>query len=839
MSISNIWITEEYQEKIEELFKKLNVFEVASFFEKHQFRDADKQTEENTQDHDITIVNDSGFEVFIEHLSCYFSDISSTVVSSGFVADTSKVSKELADRSHMGTSWDPEKRAQQEIAGFGQYVQEVYDTLKGHATSIVQKNFLDTEIKRFQDSFAKKYNDLLARKGRTMSTFITGGSNFNVRKADKANDSERKAYDEMIEFRDRAQAAILRELKKMAIGEAGGELEVLKKKIADAKRNHEFMVKTNAIVRKKSTTEQKVKEIQALSPISDKTIHEILTPDYMGRIGFPAFALSNDTANIHRMEGRVLELEKKEVTELADTAFPGGTISDNKAEDRTQIFFDKKPEQAMIDKLKGAGWRWSPRFGSWQRKRTDAAIDSARRILGLPLEASKFITPKQAQSYEEQQKPTENLYLTNTAQGITATNGVDKFLVLADTAKPFLEKISYWNSLTLKPFKVIIFKDNPEYNKIFTFFKANNIEIKKPVPIQPNPSSEDYKAGYNLGIQGRSYPPVPAWTDQGKIDYAAGYTEGKRILYEQDTRKEESIEEIWGKVQPDDEELYGSIEQQMAEEEELEAKWKKEATPIFGQPIKPKETETVVILPPSQTINAYEFGKDYDRIKELIHKGGAEALEEAKRLIEAKESQLTDADRFELADLLRYAEEGLRPMKAPERIHKPAKPKPEISTTRSRARKQKKAEGDEEGEEEESIPTIKRYSFNNLADANEFFKKNWQGIPEMIRVGVPEWIETRKKAAVGKLSSNAVFALGNALEYAMLPIKKPEVRGLVAMDLFHKTKWLIVEHGLDFATKEYDWQKQYGFYKNSIKVDIETFKKDVLHAVNSLDFKIT
>lgn len=73
MAVSNIWVTDDYREKVEELFEDLNVFEVSKFFEKHRFRDADEQTDENTNDHDITIVDDAGFDVFVEHLGCYFS----------------------------------------------------------------------------------------------------------------------------------------------------------------------------------------------------------------------------------------------------------------------------------------------------------------------------------------------------------------------------------------------------------------------------------------------------------------------------------------------------------------------------------------------------------------------------------------------------------------------------------------------------------------------------------------------------------------------------------------------------------------------------------------------
>jgi type I restriction-modification system DNA methylase subunit len=335
-----------------------------------------------------------------------------STVSSGFVPDKTKVSPELAARSHMGTSWDPERRAQQEIAGFAGYVQEVHDNLKSYASTEAQKAFLDTEIKRFQDSFANKYNTLLAAKGRTMSTFITGGSGFNVRRAEKANDAEHNKYLEMIEFRDRAQAAILRELKKMAVEEAGGELEVLTKKVSDAKKNHEFMVKANVIIRKNIPDEQKIKEIQALAPISEITIRKLLVPDFAKRIGFADYVLTNDNANIKRMEERVKELEKKEVTALADVEFTGGVIHDAKDDDRIHIIFDKKPDETMIETLKGSGWRWAPSVGAWSRKRTDAAIDSARRIVGLPLEAPKFVTPKvdpTKEMFEDIKKDKEHL----------------------------------------------------------------------------------------------------------------------------------------------------------------------------------------------------------------------------------------------------------------------------------------------------------------------------------------------------------------------------------------------------------------------------------------------
>jgi hypothetical protein len=72
MTISNIWTTQEYKEKIEALLEDKNVFERNTFFETHQYRDIDEKTEENTNDHDISVYDEMTFDVFVEHLSCYF-----------------------------------------------------------------------------------------------------------------------------------------------------------------------------------------------------------------------------------------------------------------------------------------------------------------------------------------------------------------------------------------------------------------------------------------------------------------------------------------------------------------------------------------------------------------------------------------------------------------------------------------------------------------------------------------------------------------------------------------------------------------------------------------------
>ena len=103
-----------------------------------------------------------------------------------FRSNRNLISKSLADSSHRHTSFDPEKRAEQEIQGFVDHIQNVYDSMQKYAKTDAQKELLDTEMERYQAGYATKYNADLAAKGRTFSSMITGGSKFPTRRHEKA-----------------------------------------------------------------------------------------------------------------------------------------------------------------------------------------------------------------------------------------------------------------------------------------------------------------------------------------------------------------------------------------------------------------------------------------------------------------------------------------------------------------------------------------------------------------------------------------------------------------------------------------------------------------------------
>ena len=83
------------------------------------------------------------------------------------------------------------------------------------------------------------------------------------------------------------------------------------------------------------------------------------------------------------MKERVKEMGAREDTPTTEITFAGGTIIDNNEDDRVQIFYDDEPDDATRSMLKGAGWHWSPSNRAWQRKRTNAAMYSAKQITGV------------------------------------------------------------------------------------------------------------------------------------------------------------------------------------------------------------------------------------------------------------------------------------------------------------------------------------------------------------------------------------------------------------------------------------------------------------------------
>jgi hypothetical protein len=101
----------------------------------------------------------------------------------------------------------------------------------------------------------------------------------------------------------------------------------------------------------------------------------------LGRLGFPGYALQNNSANIRRMKERLSSLERSASRETSETDHNGIRVVENVEENRVQIIFPGKPDSSVRSLLKSNGFRWSPMNGAWQRHLNSSGKYAAQRII--------------------------------------------------------------------------------------------------------------------------------------------------------------------------------------------------------------------------------------------------------------------------------------------------------------------------------------------------------------------------------------------------------------------------------------------------------------------------
>jgi len=110
--------------------------------------------------------------------------------------------------------------------------------------------------------------------------------------------------------------------------------------------------------------------------------HRFFSQDYAGRVGFPNYALTNNSANIRRLEKRLAAIQNTQNDETTEERFTNGVcLVDNVEANRLQIFFPEIPSEEIRRELKRNGFHWSPTVGAWQRHRSNRAMYLAKLIL--------------------------------------------------------------------------------------------------------------------------------------------------------------------------------------------------------------------------------------------------------------------------------------------------------------------------------------------------------------------------------------------------------------------------------------------------------------------------
>lgn len=233
---------------------------------------------------------------------------------------------------------------------------------------------IDALLDRYARKLAENINQRYSIDGRVPSILIAGGSNFPVRQKNKQNAARDRNMGEYMEIE-----GILDKIRSTGMGGISADealaVEKLEAKLEGLKAEQKSMKAVNAYYRKHKTLEG----CPSLTADQAAQLQASMARDWRkDPVPYPAYMLSNNNANIHRVQQRIDDLKNR--AEFVGWKFPGGEAVVNEGENRLQLIFDEKPTAEQRQELKSNGFRWAPSQGAWQRQLNKNAIYAADRI---------------------------------------------------------------------------------------------------------------------------------------------------------------------------------------------------------------------------------------------------------------------------------------------------------------------------------------------------------------------------------------------------------------------------------------------------------------------------
>lgn len=302
--------------------------------------------------------------------------------------------------AHRFTSMVPEDRGRQEREEYARILTSDRENLAKLANTTENLATLETEFARYREGYRRHTLACLAARSRCASTMVTGGSNFNVRRNNKRNQSADNRGRECLEFRTRALDAIRKtlcpELRPIMSGDADA-VERLREKISAAEAEQAKMKAANAAIRKNAKA-GKTAQVAALVALgyTETMAGQVVAPDSFGNIGFPSYEMTNGGANIRRMRERLVSLERvKAVKDSVETG-AAGKVEVCPGENRVRLVLPGKPDDATRALLKSRGFRWAPSLGCWSGYVSDRTVQTAREVAQVAPAAAPEAVPQEA-----------------------------------------------------------------------------------------------------------------------------------------------------------------------------------------------------------------------------------------------------------------------------------------------------------------------------------------------------------------------------------------------------------------------------------------------------------
>lgn len=283
--------------------------------------------------------------------------------------------KELAYRSFYWTSFSPDKRAEQTIK---EHEKQINDDLL---------NIPDEQKERYISNYKKYFSAWLSAHSRCASSVITGGSGFNVRRAEKANASEHNRMMEFLDWREKALKAIAKKIeenKPQSVKNSENWERLQANILSSAATIHGINTGIESGYSKAlfvSNIYQKVEtyakhgdvEIVSAALEEIRKFNETMSVVITERHKF--FKLLEVAENVKATKESNSERENSEIT------IPGGKVIQNWKENRLQIIFDSKPDYDTIQELKKWGFKWAPSSMAWQRFNNNNSIFALKQII--------------------------------------------------------------------------------------------------------------------------------------------------------------------------------------------------------------------------------------------------------------------------------------------------------------------------------------------------------------------------------------------------------------------------------------------------------------------------
>ncbi len=266
-------------------------------------------------------------------------------------------------------------------AEYQRYVNKAYDLAEQVAEARPDEaKRVYALAERYSKKMAENMNDSSRIGMMCPSVMISGAGNFPIKKKEKQNAAADRNHQQFNEIQ-----GILAKMESILHGKgvikSGDEraVEKLEEKLEGLKENQEAMKAANKALRLKDT--EKGNEALRDMGYSDDQIKQLREPDFCGRIGFPDYALQNNNANIHRIEGRIKQLKATKAKGTQETEYKFFKIVRNVEEMRLQLIFEGKPEPEVREVLKSNGFRWAPSQSAWQRHLNGNSEYSLKRVI--------------------------------------------------------------------------------------------------------------------------------------------------------------------------------------------------------------------------------------------------------------------------------------------------------------------------------------------------------------------------------------------------------------------------------------------------------------------------